>query len=181
MGREIRRVPANWEHTRQDCPHSPWSGGCDEAKQHGGKCYRPMYDQDFESALDEWIEEYQQWKRGEHPDWADGKLKDTAFWEWWGDPPQSEYYHPKWDTAEWYQVYETVSEGTPLTPPFATKAELVDYLVEHGDFWDQKRGSGGWPRENAEQFVEDEWAPSMEARRTGNIIEIKEPRDGNFE
>ena len=66
-------------------------------------------------------------------------------------------------------MYETVSEGTPVTPPFATKEELVEYLIEHGDFWDQKRRKEGntimpcdpWTREQAETFVNDtEWAPS---------------------
>ena len=76
-------------------------------------------------------------------------------------------------------MYETVSEGTPVTPPFATKEELVNYLVEHGDFWDQHRGHGGWSRENAEHFVQAEWAPSgifiVSPEGKG---EYKAPRDG---
>ena len=70
-------------------------------------------------------------------------------------------------------MYETVSEGTPVTPHFAMKAELVDYLVEYGTFWDDGKG---WHREIAERFVDTGYAPSM-------IIEndvIKTPRDGGF-
>jgi hypothetical protein len=178
MGREIRRIPANWEHPRQDCPHSPWNGGCDEAKLNGGQCYKPLYDEDFESAIDDWIADYQLWKKGEHPD-QDEDNKSETFWEWWGDPPDPDYYRPKFEgPAEWYQVYETVSEGTPVTPPFATKEELIDYLVEHGDFWDQRRGDGGWSRENAESFVKDEYAPSFIVVNSGGAVDIRAPRDG---
>lgn len=31
-----------------------------------------------------------------------------------------------------YCLYETVSEGTPVTPVFATPEELIDYLVKYG-------------------------------------------------
>lgn len=180
MGREIRRVPANWEHPRRQCPHSPWKGGCDEAKSHDGQCYQPMYDEDFDTALTEWLAGYELWKKGEHP-WQikyPDDAKDDPYWEYEGAPPDPHYYRPKWEKAEWYQVYQTVSEGTPVTPPFATKAELVDYLIEHGDFWDQQRGDGGWLRENAESFVEREWAMSGMMIVENGKAEIKGPRDG---
>jgi hypothetical protein len=69
-------------------------------------------------------------------------------------------------------MYETVSEGTPVSPVFATNIELVDYLCEHGDFWDQKRRSDKserfgfhmpcdpWTRQNAEAFVNSGFAMS---------------------
>lgn len=66
-------------------------------------------------------------------------------------------YHPAWTDEErdGYQLYETVSEGTPLTPSFATKAELVNYLVTVGP-----RNDGTLTRPQAEGIVNDEWAPS---------------------
>lgn len=159
MGREIRRVPPNWEHPKKEDGH-----------------YQPMYDNDFDTRLAEWLAGYELWKKGEHPDY-DEKFK---YWDWGGSPPDPEYYHPEWEQEPtWYQMYETVSEGTPVTPTFATKEELVNYLVANGDFWDQQRGHGGWVRENAERFVEAEWAPSgififsSEGKR-----EYKTPRDG---
>lgn len=63
--------------------------------------------------------------------------------------------------GDWWQVWETVSEGSPVTPAFATREELVDYLVGGGDAWDRKRSDGGWTRENAESFVSAAWAPSL--------------------
>lgn len=77
--------------------------------------------------------------------------------------------------GDWWQVWETVSEGSPVTPAFATREELIDYLVANGDAWDQKRGDGGWSRENAESFVGDGWAPSL----IGAAGSLHAPRDGN--
>lgn len=162
MGREIRRVPDNWEHPKNE----------------DGR-YHPMFDDDFESALKEWLDGYELWKKGEHPDQtADWIEENMPYWEWAGAPPDPDYYHPKFENADWYQVYETVSEGTPVTPPFPTKEELVNYLTQHGDFWDQWRGLGGWSRENAERFVSSQYAPSLAVWHTSEGVEIKTPRDG---
>jgi len=90
--------------------------------------------------------------------------------------------------GDWWQVWETVSEGSPITPAFATHRELIDYLVKGGDAWDRKRlmkylftgrnltgrKHGGWSREDAESFVDAEWAPSTIS--VGG--KIYEPRDG---
>jgi len=79
----------------------------------------------------------------------------------------------------WFQAYETVSEGTPVTPPFATQEELIDYLATRGDFWDQHRGEGPWPRENARKFVLGSgWAPSMIVTTGPAGVDIKTARDG---
>jgi hypothetical protein len=179
MGREIRKVIPNWEHPRTKCEHSPWNGGCDDAKRNGGLCLEPLYDNDYDTAATAWIAGLMKWESGEDPDrekYGDGETR--YYWEWNGSPPERRYYRPQWadEEATWFQGYETVSEGTPVTPPFATKAELVDYLVKHGDYWDQYRGDGGWSRRKAEQFVESEFAVSMVI--VGS--EIKMPRDGQF-
>lgn len=79
-------------------------------------------------------------------------------------------------TGEGWQVWETVSEGSPITPVFATREGLVDYLVEGGDGWDRKRGDGGWTRENAESFVKAAWAPSL----FGMAGDVRAPRDGQM-
>ena len=177
MGREIRRVPPNWEHPRRRCEHSPWAGGCDEAKRNGGMCYHPLYNLAFGPEMDAWYGEWKKWEAGDRGDCDDPEMK---FLEWHGGPPDPEYHRPAWDEsiATWFQVYETVSEGCPVTPPFATKEELIDYLATHGDFWDQLRGDGPWSRENAERFVEREWAPSMIMEVTDGHSELKMPRDG---
>ena len=188
MGREIRRVIPNWEHPLRDCPHSPWRGGCDEARKNaaegkGLKCFHPLYDEDFESAASEWKANFLKWEAGERESYFDAAKypPDYQYWEWNGGPPDREYYRPKWtdEEATWYQVYQTVSEGSPITPPFATKEELVDYLCTYGDFWDQSRGDGAWPREAAEKFIHGSgWAPSMTVTVTDSGMDIKTARDG---
>lgn len=67
-------------------------------------------------------------------------------------------FRPDWPAgaATWYQAYETVSEGTPISPPFATEDELIEWLSTHADFWNQ--GPRTW--ESAVRFVRGGWAPS---------------------
>ena len=162
MGREIRRVPPNWEHPKND----------------DGE-YKSMHDEEFDPALEAWLEGYRLWKAGEHPEQKDEYWRDRNYWDWDGPPPDPENYRPAFNAEPtWFQVYQTVSEGSPVTPPFATKEELVDYLVENGDFWDQKRGHGGWQRKIAEEFVKREWAPSMVAVASEAKATVYAPRDG---
>ena len=140
MGREIRRVPPNWEHPKR----------CDGS-------YQPLYDRNYKKEAEEWLLGLYEWEENK----KQGKINHGCqyYWEWYGDPPDEEYHvNYSDDEATWVQLYETVSEGTPLTPPFATEDELIDYLVEHGDFWYKKP----FEREVAEKFVKrDQWAPSM--------------------
>jgi len=76
-----------------------------------------------------------------------------------------------------WQVWETVSEGSPVTPVLPTREALIDYLVEYGDLWDQKC-DGGWKRENAERFVSSGFAPSLVVNVSVTGAEILSPRDG---
>jgi hypothetical protein len=174
MGREIRRVPMGWEHPKKQYP--------------GRKDFHPLFDETFEEAMQEWLDELQAWLKvgfqqtlHENPDYGyDSREPYRSFCDYHGNPPNPEYYRPIWpqDAIMGFAIYETVSEGTPVTPTFAIKEELIDYLVQHGDFWDQNRGDGGWSRENAISFVEREWAPSLIITTTQTETIIHSPRDG---
>lgn len=188
MGREIRRVPPNWEHPKKDYPNHRL-GTIEEG-------YQPLYDRDLESAWERWLSEFQEWVATEgdrvRAEYGEADYpKDQpyrAFCKWDGQPPDPEYYRPRWseEEATWFQVYETVSEGTPVTPPFATREELIDYLCTHGDFWDQRRRKdriadircGPWSREAATAFVNRGFAFSMMVETGPSGTTIKEPRDG---
>lgn len=164
MGREIRRVPPNWEHPQRDPSKNPY--------RHEG--LQPMRDRRFDEAFSEWLEDFDRVRAGNLSDF-ERECYPRGLADWLHDegaPPDPDYYRPWADEeATWYQVWENVSEGTPVTPPFATKEELVDYLVEHGDFWqhdaikrgwERKRpGYPGYSRKAAEAFVRDGYAPSM--------------------
>lgn len=151
MGREIRMVPPSWQHPR------------DERGE-----LQSMHKGNFTEKFTEWIEDFDRIRAGNLTDFERecyGRKDDAALALWLQDdgrPPDPSMYQPwREEDATWVQVWETVSEGSPVTPPFATKAELVDYLVEGGDDWDRKRGRGGYSRAQAEAFVEAGWVPSM--------------------
>jgi len=139
MGREIRRVPANWEHPRytadtandprQIGQHIPLLDNYDNALQTFAQCI-----------ADKGLSEAIEYRNG-------GPLKDNY----------TQYNNAPLD---WWQAYETVTEGTPVSPAFATPEELIEHLVAHGDYWDQRRGAKGYSRKAAEVFVKSGWAPS---------------------
>jgi hypothetical protein len=157
MGREIRRVPPNWDHPKkQELRWVPKTGYAQVEE------YQPMYGHSFDEAAAEWKAEFLAWENGEKLQHMrdDGSLME--YWEWNGQPPDRAYYRPwKDEEATWFQLWETVTEGTPVSPPFATKQELAQYLAKHGDFWDEKRGNGGWGIERSSAFCESGWAPSF--------------------
>jgi hypothetical protein len=150
MGRELVKVPANWDHPKT-------------MRRWGQVDYQPMFHASFSERLGEWQEAKAKWERGEYPDYASEESKLMSFEEWEGEEPNKDDYVPfEPSDCTWYQVWETVSEGTPVTPPFATKEELVEYLVANGDFWDQHRKDGPWSRQSATNFVMgDGWVPSL--------------------
>lgn len=155
MSREIRNVPPGWQHPTRPCPHSPWAGGCDRAKANGGQCYRPLYDRSFQEAAREWLDAAIAWDNGTHPDLVgepERKADFPFFWQWDGDTPDEESYRPYWtpEEATAYQMYETVSEGTPVSPVFATLDELREWLIARGH-----------SPTAAAAFIESRWAPSM--------------------
>ena len=54
--------------------------------------------------------------------------------------PTVEDYFPDWDVPEdelGWVLYETVSEGTPVSPVFKTADELIEHLCIIGQDWDQ--------------------------------------------
>jgi hypothetical protein len=172
MGREIRRVPMGWKPPKK--MYTRLHGQQEE--------FQPQHDRSFLEEAREWMDEAKAWDAGTHEDAAENKAAHPFYWQWAGDPPDPQYYRPDWASLglepTGYAVYETVSEGTPVTPTFATKEELIDHLVKHGDAWDERRGSGGWKRENAESFVERGSAVSLivETSPEGRVS-IKGPKD----
>lgn len=159
MGREVRRVPLGWEHPKV-------------YRGNGQHDYQPMYDSCVEEAWQNWLSSWEKWTGGEHQEViANYSAKDypldepyRSFCQYHGQPPDPAYYRPDWTEEELngFAIYETVTEGTPVTPTFATREELIEYLVAHGDFWDQSRGHAGWSRAAATRLVmETGYAPSI--------------------
>lgn len=155
MGREIRRVTADWKHP------------VDHASRRGDG-FKPLFDGDFDALAKEWIANCVAWENGTHSSLTgegepDGKPSTTKaetpyWWDWDGSPPRRENYMLVGVPAELrthFQIYETVTEGTPVSPVFATKDALVFWLMNDGG------EDGKKSRANAEAFAESEWAPSI--------------------
>jgi hypothetical protein len=142
MGREIRMVPANWEHPKN-------SEGD----------YKPMFMIYYEDVLDEWIENHYLWLKKEHPDQKEySETKNYKYYaEWVGSPPDIEEYLIEKEPLVWVQMFENISEGTPLSPSFETKKELIKWLSENKNYWDE----GPMPYEGAKKFVEQGYCSSF--------------------
>jgi hypothetical protein len=72
---------------------------------------------------------------------------------WEGYEAEEQYDPPEGDG---YQLWETVSEGSAITPVFATKDELADWLVFNGDPVHGKLTKQIWLN-----MIEAGWCPSM--------------------
>ncbi len=122
MGREVRRVPADWKH-----PHTGRGSDVPDRLQ-------PMFDEVFEDALFEWLE-----RSPMQTTVGDGLSEDRGdewkkFLDYHGGPPDPDYYRlGRWteEEATHLQMYETTTEGTPISPPFETPEELAKWLADN--------------------------------------------------
>lgn len=122
MGRELRKVPANWEHP----------------KRRDGS-WQPMRNEFYGDELNEWIINNSKWNNGTHPDLLTSRTtkEEYPFYAMWaGNPPCVEYYHTRKFSEEeltHIQLYESTSEGTPVTPVFKADEleKLCEYAAEH--------------------------------------------------
>ena len=103
MGRELRQVPKDWKHPRDE-----WKGE-----------YKPLLT-DYPGNLEEFRVDIEEMGLGEALDY-------------YGGGPQTDDYMPVWtlDEATWFMMYETTSEGTPLSPSFETIEELAHWLADN--------------------------------------------------
>lgn len=126
MGREVRRVPENWQHPKKD----------------NGR-YVPLLGRSFAAELADWDEQKAKWDEGLRRDYS-VSLNDVAwkarepddgdsFDDWHGERPQVEDYMPDWPDAErtHLQMYEDTTEGTPISPVMATAEELARWLADN--------------------------------------------------
>lgn len=132
MSREIRRVTPDWQHPVTYERPMPWLRP-DSTHYLARGCLRYkalLNPDDFETYVWYTIENASLY--GPLPDPADFMLYGV---------PLSERTH--------YQVYETVSEGTPVSPVFATEAEIVEFLVTEGEWYSERK----YTRPSAEMLV----------------------------
>jgi hypothetical protein len=152
MGREVRKVPADWVHPQE------WV--------HGQYTFKPLFEGDLVALQAEWDAGNDKWKDGFVSDWHGGwvpkplTLKSGTYAEYDGDRPKAKDYMPQWSEAEktHFMMYETCTEGTPISPSFATLEELARWLTDNeASAWgDQGASYEGWLR-----TAKGGYAPSM--------------------
>lgn len=120
MGREVRRVPKNWNHSCGPLLEGPFS----ERLKEWGKG-KEMWNKGF---IESW-KNYPKIEWKEKPD----NLESESYEEYTGKKPIPDDYMPEWPEEEktHYQMYETCSEGTPISPVMETPEELARWLTDN--------------------------------------------------
>jgi len=115
MSREVRRVPKDWKHPRNE---------------HGR--YTALHE-DYKGSVDDWDKGAALWNSGVYPEYASEENKKLSYAEWDMQRPEKEDYMPEWKDGEatHFMMYETCSEGTPISPAFETPEELAKWLFEN--------------------------------------------------
>ena len=103
MGREVRRVPKDWQHP----------------KNSAGR-YEPLHD-GYNAALAEFEADIKEKGLAEAIDWHGGGPSSEDYMPDW---PESERTH--------YMMYEDTSEGTPKSPAMESPEALARWLADNG-------------------------------------------------
>jgi hypothetical protein len=132
-------VSKNWEHPRD-----------------GEGRYVPLYGGDCDKAQKDWDTGLALWCRGLRDDFEGGQeshdeRRDVYGWvQYDGQRPATEDYMPAWpkEARTHCMMYETTTEGTPISPAFVTPEELARWLTDNGAsaFGGQTASYEGWLR-----------------------------------
>jgi len=152
MGREIRKVPGDWQHPVDE----------------NGK-YLPLFDDTFESDFAEWEKYLSDWKNGIYPYGQRPATIRQFIEDSGGCPDPSSYANYNGKKCTHYILYENVSEGTPLTPKFDSLEKLENYLVQVGTRWD-----GKYTREAAKRVCKLKQVPSICAIPANELNKARE-------
>lgn len=123
MSREIRKVPADWQHPKDSRGY-----------------YIPLHD-GFNQRLADWDEENAKWQQGLRRNYfaqtwvaVDPEDAEKSFADWDGLRPEQKDFMPDWPTEQRTHLcmYETCTEGTPISPVCATPEECARWLADNG-------------------------------------------------
>lgn len=121
MGREVRKVPPDWQHPK--------------VYRYGEEKYQPMYDTSFKEAEADWLADFDRIRAGEMTE-LEKECYPEGLMAWANDesPPNPKYYMPDWPDEErtHFQMYEDTSEGTPISPVMEGPEALARWLAETG-------------------------------------------------
>lgn len=126
MGREVRRVPRDWQHPVDEDGHyiGLMSGAYEDA----------AYEYEVGAAAWEcgWIAYVVEgpWMRRSE---SKSAPLCASFDAWHGERPRPDQYMPAWpeEQCAHFMMYETTSEGTPISPAFETPEALARWLADN--------------------------------------------------
>lgn len=109
MGREIRIVPENWQHPKDE-----------------NGLFIPLFGRCFSKSLRRWNFREKKWNQGLRIDnngsyiQKEKEYENIPYSDFAGKKPLKSEYMPEWKKSELthIQLYENTSEGTPITPVF---------------------------------------------------------------
>lgn len=170
MGREVRRVPADWQHPQDKKGY-----------------FIPLHGRSFKEDLEQWLIGEAKWKEGLREDWRtkgwkplDEAERKMAWEEWTGEKPDENDYMPDWPESErtHWQMYEDTTEGTPISPVMETPESLAKWMV------DNRASAMGSATATYEQWlatIKAGWVPSMAVTSKGVIsgVELQGGLNGN--
>lgn len=116
MGREVRMVPADWQHPKVNGRYAPL----------------------LKDGPDRWDEKRAKWYAGLVDDCRGGWVPKSdyhtgTYEEWAGERPSPDDCMPEWpaDQRTHLMMYENTSEGTPISPAFAKAEDLARWLADN--------------------------------------------------
>jgi hypothetical protein len=145
-------VPADWQHPKK--VRKDWRGVDVER-------FIPLFPGDrFAPRAADWDEEFAKWQTGWRPDYFIDDGTNLTYEKYAGARPVQSDYMPDWPAEQrtHLMMYEDTSEGTPISPAFATPEELARWLA------DNNASSFGGATASYEQWLRvarGGWAPSM--------------------
>jgi hypothetical protein len=133
MGREVRMVPADWQH--------PKAWNAIRSEEHHIPLYEGGFGGGYEAQAAEWDEGWRKWQRGLCRQYDDGEpwgpidleYRSMRYTDYAGQRPSPDDFMPDWpaDQRTHFMMYEDTSEGTPISPAFATAEELAQWLADN--------------------------------------------------
>lgn len=155
MGREVRMVPPDWQHPRYTVDNAPFPRAVGRYIPAFDRDYEASYEEWRDEDVPRWLEGRSLWlEEGVVVGYSGryrktiaevvakeaqrGPVPENPTYEWWAGEhpaaPRSSGYMPQWPAEQrtHYMMYEDTSEGTPISPAFATPHELAKWLAETG-------------------------------------------------
>ena len=163
MGREVRRVPADWQHPKHNVHE--WKTGRMVER------YKSLFPGErYQPEVDEWDEECAKWKAGWRPDYCtDPKSRSMTYEQYSGQRPHKDDYMPDWPAEQCthLMMYENTAKARPISPAFETPEELARWLAdsEASSFGNGTASYEGWLR-----VAKGGWAPSAVSIGGGQLV-----------